>query len=408
MKRLLLGLSLVSVPGAALNGLRPIGVSAASRALGGTGVASYHNVYEAIYKNPSLMGQSDLSYGEMEATFGMTYGSFTPRVKATYGDDQEYKKPQGASSAVFPSGMGLGQKYSESLSWGLGFYGGGGGADYSEAQSVYRAKSRTIAYTLAPGMSWNFNNGWSFGANVSISSVDTYASNESITKGTMVDTGGQDITFGSLWGLSYQDGSFSFGAIFQPKQVAFLEDARDIDEDGYDDNLLFAAVPTEIAIGASWKDRRWQLGADYRFLQWSDADFLSSVGWKDQHVLALGYQYGVNHGIRLGANISTDAVTDNFGEDGFGTSTVSDKPMINLAGDAFTSTSALGVTSRHYTMGSFHRISEDLKIESGLVYMDTGSLERAGSYKVPTGTKIYGWRSEFTAYTVQVEASYQW
>ena len=399
---------LVSTSAVAMNGLRPIGVSAASRSLGGTGVASYYNHYEAIYRNPSLMAHSPMTEGSYQASFGMTLGSFKPRVKATYGEDQEYKTPANKTSGIFPSVFGIGQKVSQQLSWGMGVYGGGGGADYGDAESVYRSESRTAALSWIPGVSWAFGQGSSIGINTSMTHVDVLAENDSITKGGRTKTGGSDITFGLLLGASHRSDQLTLGASIAPPTTALLKEARDIDEDGTSDNLLFTAMPLEVAVGASWQDEQWSLQADYRFLQWSNAEFLKSVGWKDQHVLALGYSYGQDHRLRLGFNMSNVIVVDHFDQDGFATTLVSQKPMINLAGDAFVATSGIGVTTHHYTVGSFHKLNESLNIESAMVYMAPGSIERAGGYDVPTGRKVYGWRSEFSAVTVQIELGYRW
>ncbi|MCX6129888.1 MAG: hypothetical protein NTX25_12615 [Proteobacteria bacterium] len=393
----------------ALNGLRPIGVSAESNAMGGTGVSTFYNYYDALYKNPALMATAPGRRGQSQAVFGMTYGSFLPKVKATYGEDQDYKKPVNSTSAVFPSSIGYGQRVFDRISMAVGVYGGGGGADYGEkADSVYRARSKTMTFSLTSGLSWAFTPATSIGINGSISSVDTHASNLSITKGTITEIGGRAQTFGTLVGVRHQIDQLSFGAIYQPRQTAFLPKARDIDDDGIKDNLLFTAVPTEYAAGISWQDTSWALVADYRYLEWSKAEFLKSVGWQDQQVLALGFEYGRQHRIRLGYNVSTSAINDKASTDGFGTTTVSQKPLINLAADAFATTSGLGVTDRHYTIGSSHILNQDIKINSAYVYMEPGTLERSGQYNVPTGKKVYGWKSEFAGSTFSVDLTYLW
>ena len=390
----------------ALNGLRPIGVSAASRALGGTGVATYHNHYEATYKNPALMSFSPLESGQYQASFALTYGNFMPRVKATYGDDQEFKTPTNRASGIFPSVLGIGKQLTSQVSFGLGAYGGGGGADYRDAPSVYRSKSRTAAVSLISGLSYRLFDNVSVGLSVNGTFVDVIAENDSVTTGERTRTGGAASTLSFLFGASYKKDSLTFGATIGTPATARINDARDIDEDGKLDNLLFTAIPLEAALGISYSGSLLSLYADYRFLNWSKAEFLNSVGWKDQHVLALGLSYGRENKLRMGMNLATKTVTDVFDQDGFATTKVSDLPLINLAGDAFVATSGIGVTTRHYTLGSFHKVSDSLSIETAYVYMAQGSIERSGSYEVPTGRKEYGWRSEFFAQTLQVEMGY--
>jgi long-chain fatty acid transport protein len=393
----------------ALNGLRPIGVSAESNSLGGTGVCNFYNYYDALYKNPSLMALAPLSVGQSQSVTGLGFGQFRPQVKATYGVDQEYKRPIGRSSALFPGALGLGQKVTERLSLATGIYGGGGGANYGEkADSVYRAKSKTATYSLTTGVSWALSARTAVGMNGTISSVDTRTSNLSATRGIMVETGGRATSVGTLLGVSHRQDQFTIGAVFQPAQTALIEGARDIDEDGTRDNLLFTAVPLEAAAGLSWQDEWWMVAADYRFLQWSEAEFIKAVGWRDQHVLALGYELGKAHRLRLGLNVSNDAVPDRMGTDGFGTTVVSNRPLINLAADAFATTSGLGLTTRHYTIGSSHILSDKLRVNTAFQYMEPGSLLRTGAYEVPSGRRQYGWKSKFMATLLQLDLTYLW
>jgi len=403
------GLLLVSSSAVALNGLRPIGVSAESDALGGTGVSNFYNYYDALYKNPAMMATAPGQPGQSQGTFGMTYGAFSPEVRATTGADQAYKKPINDTSAVFPSSFGIGNKISNRFAMATGFYGGGGGADYGEkADSVYRAKSATKVWSLTSGLAFAFARDSSVGINLTATQVDTHASNLSPVKGVITETGGTAYTYGTLVGVRHQIDKATIGVIYQPRQLAYIEKARDIENDGIKNDLSFTAVPTEIATGATWREDDWMIEADYRFLQWSQAEFLKSVGWKDQHVLAFGYEYGGRNRLRLGFNVSTDAVSSRGNTDGFATSTVSGKQMINLAADAFATTSGLGVTNEHYTIGSSHLLRDDLKLNSGLVYMVPGSITRTGTYAPPTGQRDYGWTAKFSGYTAQLDLSYLW
>jgi hypothetical protein len=393
----------------ALNGLRPIGVSAESNALGGTGISNFYNYYDALYKNPAMMANAPGRPGQSQGVFGMTYGAFNPEVRSTTGSDQDFKKPINDTAAAFPSAFGIGNKLSNRFAIATGFYGGGGGADYGEkADSVYRAKSATKVWSLTSGLSFAFAKDSSVGINLTATQVDTHASNLSPVKGVITETGGTAYTYGTLVGWRHQVDKATFGAIYQPRQNAYIQKARDIENDGIKNDLSFTAVPSEFATGVTWREDEWMIEVDYRFLQWSQAEFLKSVGWKDQHVLALGYEYGTKNRLRLGFNVSTDAVSSRGNTDGFATSTVSGKQMINLAADAFATTSGLGVTNKHYTIGSSHELSEALKLNSGVVYMVPGSITRTGSYAPPTGARDYGWTAKFSGFTAQLDLTYLW
>ena len=165
----------------------------------------------------------------------------------------------------------------------------------------------------------------------------------------------------------------------------------------------------EIASGVSYSTQSYKVNLDYRFLQWSTAHFLNSVGWNDQHVVAIGFDGKVaNHSsLRVGFNQSTKLIENKMGTNGFDTVLVSNKKMIKLAGDAFATTSALGLSNRHFTFGSSHRLSEFLTLDTAMVYMDQGSLSRSGYFKTPL-PKQYGWEARFQGKTYQVEMIYIW
>lgn len=393
----------------ALNGLRPIGTSSASRSLGGTGVGAYLNDLESLSKNPALLGYGFQPQAKKSVHWGLTYGSFQPKVRATYGEDQEFKRPVNKTKNVFPHGIGLGYHFSPEFSYALGIFGGGGGADYGEAATVYKARSRTRAFTFAQGVSWSMSEKTKLGVNLSISRVETQASNESVISQKRVETGGTDHTPGVLLGVSHKLKDFKLGLALQSKQTALLREARDIDQNGVLDDVYFTAVPFGASVGMAWGNSRYEIYGDYNFLQWSKAEFLESTGWRDQHVLAIGAEYKMpQHKFRIGYNKSNKAVYDQRNNDGFGLVDVSNKKMIRLAGDAFASTSGLGITTDHFTLGSAHQINTQLSIETAMVRMREATLKRSGSYGAPGGRKQYGWETKFKADTYQVEMLYRW
>lgn len=394
----------------ALNGLRPIAVSSESRSLGGVGVGRFLNFYEALYRNPALMSYSELEAGQQVVNFSMTYGQFSPQVRSMTGDDVSFKQPSNDTAGVFPNALGYGYKYSDDVSLALGVFGGGGGGDYSQEAAIYRAKSKTFAAGISSGISYRMNPNTSLGANITVSKVETRVSNARFSDGKIMTFGGSDVTLGYLLGVNHQISyDWHVGASFQPAQTAYLEKARDIDQDGELDDLLFTAVPLEAAVGLGYIRGRFKAYLDYRFLQWSKAEFLSSVGWNDQHVAAFGLDTRVykNNRIRFGINQSSRLIENRVGEDGFDTVLVSNKRMLKLAGDAFVTTSALGLSKTHYTVGSSHQISQRFRIETAYVHMGQGALSRSGYYETPT-RKQYGWQAQFKGRTFQVESTYVW
>ena len=140
----------------ATNGDNLIGTGAASRAMGGTGVANYTNGIEALYRNPALMGQSKTN----TLSLGVTY--FDPTVKSSVTNQaQGFPTEQTATSATkasFIPEMGITYNLDESVHFGFGVFGAAGmGVDYKGEAAQSQLKSELNLARIIPGASYDIN-----------------------------------------------------------------------------------------------------------------------------------------------------------------------------------------------------------------------------------------------------------
>ena len=416
---LMLMLMLITGQASAMIGLRPIGVTAASRAMAGTGVASWYNGYDAVYKNPALLAISPRQSGQTDVSFGMMAGRFTSRARSNYDPVSDWQYPEGSGDAVFPSGIGGSHRWSGDFAFGVGFYGGGGGADYGDNEVVQGARSLTVAFSLIPAMAMRLGENWAAGIALNASQVTTEASSLHWISGIREETGGETMSYGYQLGLAGQlRPDLRIGFYLQPPMTSSIPEARDFYESELRlrgerrDTVMFTALPLEVAAGADWQlSAALRLVSEVRFLQWSEAEFLKQIGWDDQVAVSLAgeYMWG-DHGLRLGYIYCNEA-SDNVkgtAEDGLVNINFQGHPLPQVALAAIASLSGIGVTKEHYTMGTTHVLSETLRLDTGLVYMAPGRITRNGSTQTadPQAPDLYGWSSEFTATTLSAELTW--
>ena len=168
-KTLLLSLAASSL--LATNGVNLIGTTAASRAMGGTGVAYYTHAAAALHKNVSMMG--DIKESEFE--FDMTY--FSASLTSTVYDKMpmnanlaplpnraDYDAPYTASSenmidTNFIPSMTYATRISDSTVLGFAMIGAAGMATQYEGHAPqHQLNSSMMLMKLVPGLSYRVGN----------------------------------------------------------------------------------------------------------------------------------------------------------------------------------------------------------------------------------------------------------
>lgn len=298
-------LALSSTAVYATNGVNLIGTSAKSRGMGGVGIGMAFGADSGL-PNPALI----TSVESTEVSFGGTL--FMPKVEST-GYTSFNSAESEADTFIVPE-VGFAMKATDNFYWGVGMWGASGlGVDYRNtegsvtgsppapnpndnglAQMVTNYQALQLVIPLA------YKTG---GFSIALAPVVNYGALDTnwSAPGTPFGTAGagvsQDINFGANLGLAYQTDGFTIGAIYkssikmdytgQPALDPAILGAFGVDvEEGRLD------VPAEYGIGASYViGGKHTIAADVKNIEYGSTKGWEEFGWKDQTVVALGYQY---------------------------------------------------------------------------------------------------------------------
>ncbi|WP_448583331.1 OmpP1/FadL family transporter [Thermocrinis sp.] len=279
-----LGLSGLSF---ATNGDNLIGVSPASRGMGGIGVGMPVGPTDTIFRNPAWMSHYK--------GFNMSFGGilFMPKVKAKFNSASATSE---ADFFVVPE-VGIVHQINNKLHFGLGAFGVSGmGTDYRNKDQRLANMHTTFQFMrVIPALSYKINDAISVSGAVHLAygSLDMGAklceSSDCWNAG-----GGQSQTYGigAQIGLAYNMGDFVYAGITYQSPVAmtykrvFDSDNDDIFED------LKLTQPQELAFGIGVKPMdNFKVGMDLRWINWKGAKGYKHFQWKDQWVIALGGEY---------------------------------------------------------------------------------------------------------------------
>ncbi len=313
MKKALALTALLGIAGLsfATNGDNLIGVSPASRGMGGIGVGMPVGPTDSIFRNPAWMSQ----YKGFNAQFGGIL--FMPKVKAKTNVTPmgPMNPPASATSEadmfVVPE-VGIVQQINNNLSFGIGAFGVSGmGVDYRNKDSRLANMHTSFQFMrVIPTLSYKVNDAISVSGalHLAYGSLDMGANMcQPMTNNCWNAGGGQSQTYGMGFqlGLAYNMGDFVYAGITYQSPVSMTY-KRVFDSDG---NGLFEDLklqqPMELALGLGVKPMdSLKVGMDLRWIGWSKADGYKQFQWKDQLVVALGGEFKPmeNLALRAGYN----------------------------------------------------------------------------------------------------------
>ena len=301
----------------ATNGDNMIGVTPASRGMGGIGVGMPVGEVDAIFKNPAWMST-------MENKFSAQFGGilFMPKVKAKQGmmtpGGGQFKSDQvtSASDLFVAPEIGLVHRISDQLVFGLGAFGVSGmGVDYrNKTKNVggqpmdQMANMRTTFQfmRIIPAIAYQVNDmitvsGAIHGAWGSLDMGATFCNpardgnNAFNPIADCWNAGGgqsQSIGIGAQIGASLNFGDFLYAGITYQTPVAMTyKKVFDSNGDGkFEDLKLTQPQEAALGIGAAPLDGL-KLGLDVRWINWSGATGYKEFQWDDQIVAAVGAEY---------------------------------------------------------------------------------------------------------------------
>lgn len=331
MRKVLAGTALFALAGLsfATNGDNLIGVSPASRGMGGIGVGMPVGPTDSIFRNPAWM-----SYYK---GFNLSFGGilFMPHVKGKSNVTPMGPAPSSAEETsqaktfVVPE-VGIVHQINDKLTFGIGAFGVSGmGVDYRNKNPLLANMHTNLQFMrIIPALAYKVNNAISISGAIHIAygSLDMGANMcQPSTTNCWNAGGGQSQTYGigAQVGIAYDMNDFVFaGLTYQSPVSMTYKRVFDSNGDGRFEDLKLTQ-PQEFAFGVGVKPmQNFKVGLDIRWINWKNAKGYKEFQWKDQWVIAIGGEYkpipklalraGYNYGkspIRGGAKDPTNANT---------------------------------------------------------------------------------------------------
>lgn len=297
----------------AINGLLFYGLGAKNRAMGGAGAAAALDT-STILINPAGLSDigrtADLGAHLLRARRNMDTTNANPLIVNTAAGDQQSKQEY-----YMTPFSGLAYKADDSK-WSFGgMIAGvaGEGASYNQSRTQagaagnYDKQSFLFIIKGIPAVAYDVTDKLTVGAGVHINAALFSADIATATLAQTEGDGRLEIAYGvgAQVGATYDiNERWSVGGSVTSKQ--YFEDFG-----LYVDLIPNFRLPPEARIGLSYKPTpKLLLAADYKWIGWEEVALFNDkpteggFGWKNQHVINLGAQYGINSAwiVRAGFN----------------------------------------------------------------------------------------------------------
>ena len=353
-----------------------IGHGAKSVGMAGIGIATGHGAESAL-SNPAMISSVKESELSASATVFCPTVNFYSNAKANAMPRQvaqsklNYKLSQSAS-AIIPD-VSYAKRVTPNMIIGLTVNGTAGmGTDYSKKKysGAFGMQSSLqimkvgipIAYTIPRTQ-----------VTLGVAPILQYSklnTNYQTQQGMSQNKKSSSINYGVQVGTVYKHKKLTVGATYQSKIKANYKGnisnaMKDfgIKQIKSGDNL---DQPAEIGVGISYKYNNSQIAADYKRIQWSKAKGYKDFGWKDQDVIAVGYEYTQpEFKLRAGYNYAKTPLREKnaqlAGANGYENGAIN---FFNLSGFP-------GTIEEHYTLGADYKITDSLDFNVAYVYSPT-------------------------------------
>ncbi|MBU0632994.1 outer membrane protein transport protein [bacterium] len=355
----------------ATNGSALIGEGAKTRGMAGTGIGMSHGAESAL-TNPALI----TSVSGTEISFGGTL--FMPKVKSTNNLSNIGGSNGSADSAsdknVIPE-VSLATKVNDNFYWGVGMWGTAGmGVDYRNDAAqmnmvtnlqlmqfgvplAYTTSGFTVAVTpILQYGSLDIN----YEAPAAFSAYSAYET----TKGVGVS---QDLKLGYALGASYSISGLTVGAVYKSQidmeYKGVLSKTVDLFTSTQTYNNDKLSTPAEIGAGVSYTFSGNTIALDYKQIKWSSAKGYEDFEWKDQNVIAVGYEYATESwAARVGYNYSKSPIEEQ---------STSYTNSVGLGGGTINTFNELGfpgIVQSHFAIGGTYNFSKTTSFDLAYTY----------------------------------------
>jgi long-chain fatty acid transport protein len=392
----------------ATNGDSLIGLGAKSRAMGGTGIAHFNGA-ESATSNPALITKSvgtNISFGGtvFDADVDVSRTNATLDNTNFVSDSQTSQ----ADTSVIPY-IAITHEVGDGFYVGLSMYGSAGmGTDWRNQDiaadgsnvNLYAMRSNLMLMKFSVPLAYTTNN-FSIGIAPVLMygaldiNYNTYLRDSLgdvvIVDGAPVKKGvgsgsSTDYGMGYELGLAYEltDLGITVGAKYQSAiEMEYRDQISDAalafgygsnpgtSMDAYSDKL---EQPEEYGFGIDWTKGDISVTADYKRINWGEAEGYKDFGWENQDVYAIGAEYRLDSlSLRIGYNYAKNPVKNNTSDqvvanasatDGTGASGNTDGDTMNLFNHAMFP----AITEKHYTIGAGYQFNEKISLDLAVTY----------------------------------------
>ncbi len=388
--------AVLSTDAFATNGDNLIGVSPASRAMGGLGTGICLEPTDSIFRNPGWLGQ--------QRGFNVSFGGilFMPHVKARYNGsvfgDTGYQTSD--ADTFFIPEIAITNQINDKFVIGIGAYGVSGmGVDYRDKDPRLARMHTTLQFMrVVPAVGYKVNDKLAIGGALHLAwgSLDMGAIMSADNNGNLNDgletqwnaAGGQSQSYGigASLGVNFKPtDNICLGAYYQSSVKMKYKNVFDSDGNGVLEDLKLEQ-PQEASVGIGFRPiPELKVGFDMRWINWSDADGYKQFKWKDQWVFAVGGEYKVTPRLALRAGY-------NYGKSPIRSKNITTSNLNNIPDLAqpfpdydvewFNLVGFPAISEHHITFGFGYQFTEHFTLNMSYV--------RAFEKKIETtGTKCY-------------------
>ncbi len=407
-KAVLMGALLsVSAMSFATNGDNLIGVTPASRGMGGIGVGMPVGPVDSIFRNPAWMST-------MENKFTVQFGGilFMPKVKSRFVHpalgDTGYVSSR-ADMFVVPE-IGIVHRISDRLVFGLGAFGVSGmGVDYRDKDPRLAQMHTTFQFMrIIPAIAYKVNemitiSGAIHGAYGSLDMGAVMCADPTNPATCWNASGGQSQTLGIGFqvGASLNLGDFIYAGITYQSPISMTyKNVFDSDNQMIDPNNIYEDLklqqPQEVAfgVGAAPLDGL-RVGLDIRWINWKDADGYGDFQWDDQWVFGLGVEYKPieNLALRVGYNYGKSPIKGGDKNPGNANTIPSlAAPFSDFNIAFFNLLGFPAIAEQHLTLGVGYKFTDTFSVDISYVRAFSKTVEACAqgtSCAVLAGAKMY-------------------
>ncbi|WP_297456046.1 outer membrane protein transport protein [Persephonella sp.] len=385
--------AVVSTAAFATNGDNMIGVSPASRAMGGLGTGICLEPTDSIFRNPGWLAR--------QKGFNLSFGGilFMPHVKGRskgYWDtddttaggvvpvDSGYQTSD-ADTFTIPE-IAITNQINDRIVIGLGAYGVSGmGVDYRDKNGLNRMHTSLQFMRIVPAIGYKVNDQLAIGGalhlawgSLDLGATMAYDADGDGVPGTTWNAGGgqsQSYGIGASIGINYKPlHNVCLGAYYQsPVKMKYKNVFISNPMTGKLDDLKLEQ-PQEVSVGVGFKPiPELKMGFDIRWINWSDADGYKQFKWKDQWVFAVGGEYKATPrlALRAGYNYAKSPIRDKNNLDAVNrNNTVPDFSgrFSDYEIEWFNLIGFPAITEHHITLGFGYQFTENFTLNASYVH----------------------------------------